>query len=117
MVEVVHFDVIGTATGDYFGQHRHCPRFTHQRRLARPCQMFRSAHTRALRFSRSTHTTRAMSSQPVKVALKGGAILNNPRFNKGSAFTHEERNQFALRGRLPYACVTTARLSAKPHHR
>ncbi|OCF38112.1 malate dehydrogenase (oxaloacetate-decarboxylating) [Kwoniella heveanensis BCC8398] len=39
----------------------------------------------------------------IKVSLRGPAILNNPRFNKGSAFTREERDQFGLRGRLPYA--------------
>ncbi|KIR53437.1 malate dehydrogenase (oxaloacetate-decarboxylating) [Cryptococcus gattii Ru294] len=43
------------------------------------------------------------SNSTVRVALRGGAILNNPRFNKGSAFTHEERHGFSLRGRLPYA--------------
>ncbi|WVR00175.1 hypothetical protein IAU59_007317 [Kwoniella sp. CBS 9459] len=39
----------------------------------------------------------------VQVSLRGPAILNNPRFNKGSAFTREERDQFRLRGRLPFA--------------
>ena len=40
-----------------------------------------------------------------KIALRGGALLNSPRFNKGSAFTRNERAHFGLRGRLPYACV------------
>ncbi|KAK8853220.1 hypothetical protein IAR55_003922 [Kwoniella newhampshirensis] len=50
-----------------------------------------------------------MSNQaqsPLKVALKGPEILNNPRFNKGSAFSREERDEFGLRGRLPYAVDT-----------
>ncbi len=40
--------------------------------------------------------------KPVKVALRGGAILNNPRFNKGTAFSRNERDEFGVRGRLPY---------------
>ncbi|WWC91722.1 uncharacterized protein L201_006669 [Kwoniella dendrophila CBS 6074] len=42
----------------------------------------------------------------VKVGLKGPTILNNPRFNKGSAFTRDERDQLGLRGRLPFAVDT-----------
>jgi hypothetical protein len=44
-----------------------------------------------------------MPGEPVKLSLKGPALLNNPTWNKGSAFTHEERKEFGLRGRLPYA--------------
>ncbi|KAF9064524.1 hypothetical protein BDP27DRAFT_1333365 [Rhodocollybia butyracea] len=40
-------------------------------------------------------------SQSVRVALRGAAILNQPRFNKGTAFTAKEREIFGLRGRLP----------------
>lgn len=42
-------------------------------------------------------------SKAIKVALRGAALLNNPRLNKGSAFTRRERDEFGLRGRLPYA--------------
>ncbi|WWD03664.1 hypothetical protein V865_001719 [Kwoniella europaea PYCC6329] len=42
----------------------------------------------------------------LKVSLRGPAILNNPRFNKGSAFTREERDRLGLRGRLPFAVDT-----------
>ncbi|ORY33414.1 hypothetical protein BCR39DRAFT_519910 [Naematelia encephala] len=42
----------------------------------------------------------------IKVGLKGPAILNNPRFNKGSGFSRKERDDFGLRGRLPYAVDT-----------
>jgi malate dehydrogenase (oxaloacetate-decarboxylating) len=44
-----------------------------------------------------------MPDQAIKLSLKGPALLNNPSWNKGSAFTHEERKEFGLRGRLPYA--------------
>lgn len=43
--------------------------------------------------------------QPTKLALRGPALLNNPTWNKGSAFTRQEREVFGLRGRLPYALV------------
>ena len=46
---------------------------------------------------------RKMSGQAVKVSLRGPALLNSPRFNKGTAFTREERDDFGLRGRLPFA--------------
>ncbi|WRT70204.1 uncharacterized protein IL334_007199 [Kwoniella shivajii] len=42
----------------------------------------------------------------IKVSLRGKSILDNPRFNKGSAFTREERDHFGLRGRLPFAVDT-----------
>ncbi len=42
----------------------------------------------------------------VRVALRGNAILNDPHWNKGTAFTEEERKQFGLIGRLPYQVNT-----------
>ena len=43
------------------------------------------------------------SKQPVfRVSLRGDAILTHPRWNKGTAFTAEERKAFGLTGRLPY---------------
>jgi len=41
-----------------------------------------------------------------RVALKGDAILANPRWNKGTAFTMKERAQFGLVGRLPHQVNT-----------
>jgi hypothetical protein len=41
-------------------------------------------------------------SEPIKLRLKGAALLEEPRWNKGSAFTKAEREAFDLRGRLPY---------------
>ncbi|KAK7695201.1 hypothetical protein QCA50_002391 [Cerrena zonata] len=42
------------------------------------------------------------SPEPVyRIALRGSAILSHPRWNKGMAFTAEERKAFGLIGRLP----------------
>lgn len=42
----------------------------------------------------------------VRIALRGDAILTNPHWNKGTAFTMNERVQFGLVGRLPYQVNT-----------
>lgn len=48
-----------------------------------------------------------MPAQPTfRVALYGDAILTNPKWNKGSAFTTAERKAFGLTGRLPYRVNT-----------
>ena len=48
-----------------------------------------------------------MSQPPVyRVALRGDELLSNPRFNKGTAFTQEERDAFGLNGRLPFKINT-----------
>lgn len=36
------------------------------------------------------------TSGPLECALTGSAVLNHPYFNKGSAFTAEERRDFKL---------------------
>ncbi|KIM34390.1 hypothetical protein M408DRAFT_60185 [Serendipita vermifera MAFF 305830] len=41
-----------------------------------------------------------------KVSLKGRALLNDPQWNKGSAFIEEERKAFGLVGILPYKVNT-----------
>ncbi|CED85069.1 malate dehydrogenase [Phaffia rhodozyma] len=38
----------------------------------------------------------------IRTNLKGDALLNTPRLNKGAAFTREERSIFGLEGMLPY---------------
>ena len=38
--------------------------------------------------------------------LRGDALLEHPRWNKGTAFTTGERKQFGLTGRLPYTVNT-----------
>ncbi|EJD41506.1 hypothetical protein AURDEDRAFT_68655 [Auricularia subglabra TFB-10046 SS5] len=44
-----------------------------------------------------------MSKPPrtIKLAIRGEAILDHPQYNKGTAFTDEERKEFGLVGRLP----------------
>ncbi|CAD6585183.1 MAG: NAD-dependent malic enzyme, mitochondrial [Tremellales sp. Tagirdzhanova-0007] len=51
-------------------------------------------------FSRFTNPRR------LQVALRGDALLHDPRFNKGSAFTRRERTEFRLEGKLPYEVNT-----------
>jgi malate dehydrogenase (oxaloacetate-decarboxylating) len=46
------------------------------------------------------------SDATFQIALRGDAILTNPRFNKGTAFTERERKDFGLLGRLPYRVNT-----------
>ena len=42
----------------------------------------------------------------VEVALRGQAVLNNPRINKGTAFTQSERMALGLDGLLPPGIAT-----------
>lgn len=41
------------------------------------------------------------TSRPLECALRGNALLQNPFFNKGSAFSKDERETFGLRYFLP----------------
>lgn len=43
---------------------------------------------------------------PLECAITGTALLNHPYFNKGSAFTKEERSDFNLTGLLPSGVQT-----------
>jgi len=43
---------------------------------------------------------------PLECSLKGTVLLSHPYFNKGSAFTKEERRDFELSGLLPQAIQT-----------
>jgi malate dehydrogenase (oxaloacetate-decarboxylating) len=51
----------------------------------------------------------------VRVALRGHALLNDPHWNKGTAFTEEERKQFGLIGRLPYQVNTLDEQCQRAH--
>lgn len=41
-------------------------------------------------------------TRKTRIALRGDALLTNPRWNKGTAFSAAERKDFGLTGRLPY---------------
>jgi hypothetical protein len=55
----------------------------------------------------STHNaeTKTSDTPRLKVSLRGEALMRSPVFNKGSAFTEREREEFGLRGRLPFTYV------------
>jgi malate dehydrogenase (oxaloacetate-decarboxylating) len=46
------------------------------------------------------------TSGPLECALRGTVLLNHPYFNKGSAFTKDERRDFQLSGLLPQSIQT-----------
>ncbi len=46
------------------------------------------------------------TAQPVAVAARGAAVLNDPEINKGTAFTEAERRALCLEGLLPAAVET-----------
>jgi malate dehydrogenase (oxaloacetate-decarboxylating) len=43
-----------------------------------------------------------MSRSVLRIALRGDDILQDTKFNKGTAFSLDERKDFGLTGRLPY---------------
>lgn len=47
------------------------------------------------------HQSHRIGHASVTVPYRGAALINHPMFNKGSAFTHEERVSFGLVGLLP----------------
>lgn len=51
--------------------------------------------------SEQSRVQNSASTAVVRTRLSGYDLLNNPRLNKGSAFTEKERDAFALHGLLP----------------
>ena len=49
----------------------------------------------------STATQSPLTETPLQVSLSGLDLINNPRLNKGTAFTDHERDIFDLHGLLP----------------
>ncbi|KAH9996489.1 hypothetical protein BJV77DRAFT_987325 [Russula vinacea] len=59
--------------------------------------------------------TTTTTSRTFRVALRGDAILTNPHWNKGTAFTFNERKQFGLIGRLPSQVNTLDQQCQRAH--
>ena len=57
----------------------------------------------------------ATISTILRVALRGEALLTNPRFNKGTAFSLQERREFGLNGRLPCKIATLDEQCQRAH--
>lgn len=53
--------------------------------------------------------------RPIRLALRGDNLLNEPRFNKGTAFTIRERKAFGLTGRLPFHVNTLEQQSKRAY--
>ncbi|GME70659.1 unnamed protein product [Ambrosiozyma monospora] len=58
------------------------------------------------KLSHPPHNTRLSVTGPIECDLQGFQVLNSPLFNKGSAFTLEERDAFNLNGLLPQVVNT-----------
>lgn len=75
-----------------------------------PCERVETAHPRSpMTTSPSVITSSTMPATlrtTCRVALRGEALLTNPRFNKGTAFSLQERREFGLSGRLPSKVAT-----------
>ncbi|KAJ4397808.1 NAD-dependent malic enzyme, mitochondrial [Gnomoniopsis smithogilvyi] len=55
------------------------------------------------------------TSGPLECALTGTVLLNNPIFNKGSAFPSDERREFNLTGLLPQSVQTLEQQASRAY--
>ena len=51
-------------------------------------------------------TCKQTGKQMIETSISGKLLLNTPQLNKGTAFTHQERLDFNLLGKLPFAMET-----------
>src|SRR5438045_1898107 len=58
-------------------------------------------------------TRNANGVEEVPCTYRGQSLLNQPMFNKGSAFSEEERSAFGLRGLLPPMVSTLEQQQAR----
>ncbi|WP_026286992.1 NAD-dependent malic enzyme [Gilvimarinus chinensis] len=56
-----------------------------------------------------------MNTRPIYIPFAGPALLEAPLLNKGSAFSHQERQQFNLEGLLPYNIETIEEQKARAY--
>ncbi|WVN91118.1 uncharacterized protein L203_106368 [Cryptococcus depauperatus CBS 7841] len=67
-------------------------------------------------FVRPSITVEDKNSIPIRTNLRGSALLNTPRLNKGAGFTREERQIFGLEGFLPYDVHTLEKQSLRAYN-
>lgn len=63
--------------------------------------LFQLAKSAAGSTRRRVKKTRLSIEGPIDTSLTGRALLNNPSLNKGTAFSHKERETFGITGLLP----------------
>ncbi|WVR09208.1 hypothetical protein IAU60_006270 [Kwoniella sp. DSM 27419] len=67
-----------------------------------PAAIASSSRQQTRRLATQIVTATEKNQIPIRTNLRGSALLNTPRLNKGAGFTREERQIFGLEGFLPY---------------